>query len=205
MSEAVTRAAHPPQAELLDALEPLLKEWVPRQRWFAGKGRPVTGFALVSATELLPPGSPAGLLHLLVEAHQPLSPGQSAPGPPDCYQLLLGVRDTLPPHLAPALIGHPDSGPLAGRAVYEGLRDPRLAGLLLERLRMPGRADGLLFERAPDSEIAAGLTPRMLGAEQSNSSLVYGDAFILKLFRRAVPGEQPDLELPLALARAGCA
>ncbi|WP_327353337.1 maltokinase N-terminal cap-like domain-containing protein [Streptomyces sp. NBC_01304] len=203
MSEAVTHATGHP--ELIESLDPLLREWLPRQRWFSGKGRPVTGFALVSATELLPPGSATGFLHLLVEAQQPLVPGQSAAGPADCYQLLLGVRRTLPPHLAPALIGHLGSGPLAGSTVYEGLRDPRLAGLLLERLRMPGRADGLLFERDPDSEIAAGLTPRMLGAEQSNSSLVYGDTFILKLFRRVVPGDQPDLELPLALARAGCA
>ncbi len=41
-------------------------------------------------------------------------------------------------------------------------------------------------------------------AEQSNSSVVYGDTFILKLLRRIVPGINPDLELPLALAREGC-
>jgi maltokinase len=33
---------------------------------------------------------------------------------------------------------------------------------------------------------------------------VYGDTFILKLLRRIVPGTNPDLELPLTLARAGC-
>ncbi|BFO17699.1 hypothetical protein SHKM778_40870 [Streptomyces sp. KM77-8] len=41
-------------------------------------------------------------------------------------------------------------------------------------------------------------------AEQSNSSLVYGDEYILKLFRRIQPGENPDLEVPGALARQGC-
>lgn len=45
----------------------------------------------------------------------------------------------------------------------------------------------------------------MVTAEQSNSSVVYGDTFILKLLRRIVPGVNPDLELPLALAREGCA
>ena len=50
-----------------------------------------------------------------------------------------------------------------------------------------------------------GLTPRLLDAEQSNTSLVYGDAFILKVFRRVQPGVNPDLEVPLALARQSCA
>ncbi len=46
--------------------------------------------------------------------------------------------------------------------------------------------------------------PRLLNAEQSNSSLVYGDEYILKVFRRIQPGVNPDLEVPGALARQGC-
>lgn len=123
MSEAVTRTAttHP---GLLASLDPLLREWLPRQRWFAGKGRPVTGFSLVAATELLPPTAKQGVYHLLVRAHQPLALG-SAPHPGDCYQLLIGVREALPPRLAPALIGHVEDGPLAGYTAYEALYDPR--------------------------------------------------------------------------------
>ncbi|MGW1225467.1 maltokinase N-terminal cap-like domain-containing protein [Streptomyces sp. NPDC001515] len=186
---------------LLPSLGPLLHSWLPRQRWFAGKGHPITAFSLVSATELLPvaaDGGP-GLLHLLVRAHQPTMPTQP---PADCYQLLLGVRAALPPLLAPALIGRPDQGPLAGLTVYEGLHDPRLAALLLERLRTPGGLGDLRFARA--AAVPEGLAPRLLDTEQSNSSLVYGDAYILKVFRRVFPGTNPDLELPLALAREGC-
>ncbi|MFD3839701.1 phosphotransferase [Streptomyces sp. NPDC058642] len=196
MSEAVIRTATTSPA-LLASLDPLLREWLPRQRWFAGKGRPVTGFSLVAATELLPVDSRIGLYHLLVRAHQPMTSG-------DCYQLLIGVREALPPHLAPALIGHMEEGPLAGRTVYEALYDPRPAEVLLEALRAQARIGGLRFERDPDQEIRPGLVPRMVTAEQSNSSVVYGDTFILKLLRRIVPGVNPDLELPLALAREGC-
>ncbi|WP_406062306.1 maltokinase [Streptomyces sp. NBC_01077] len=186
---------------LLPSLAPLLHEWLPRQRWFAGKGRRVTGFTLEAATELLPlDGTGPGLLHLLVRVEQP---GRPAGAPADCYQLLLGVRTQLPPRLAPALIGRIRQGPLAGRAVYEGLRDPRLAGLLYERLRTPGRTGPLRFHAT--TTLPPALAPRMLDAEQSNSSLVYGDSFILKIFRRVSPGANPDLELPLALAGAGCA
>ncbi|MCX4723649.1 phosphotransferase [Streptomyces sp. NPDC090052] len=188
---------------LLDSLAPLLHEWLPRQRWFAGKGRPVTAFTLVSATELLPLGAAPGLLHLLVRAEQDSPAPAHSTG--DCYQLLLGVRTSLPPRLAAALIGRARTGPLAGSVLYDALLDPRLTGLLLERLRAPGRIGALRFDRDPSAAIPAGLPARPLGAEQSNTSLVYGDTFILKVFRRVHPGSNPDLELPLALAQAGCA
>ncbi|WP_374226905.1 phosphotransferase [Streptomyces sp. JJ38] len=190
--------------ELLRSLSPMLTHWLPRQRWFAGKGRALDGLTLTAATELLPcPGTGSGtgrtpgLLHLLLTAHQ----GESA----DCYQLLLGVRDVLPPTLSPALIGRPASGPLAGRAVYDAVPDARLTAVLLERLRTPGRLGSLRFVREEGAVIPGQLPARPLRAEQSNSSLVYGDRLILKLFRRVSPGLNPDLELPLALARTGCA
>ncbi|MFI6280380.1 phosphotransferase [Streptomyces sp. NPDC050988] len=207
MSEAVTRSVHSASTSpgLLASLDPLLREWLPRQRWFAGKGRPVTGFSLVAATEVLPWDSKLGLLHLLVRAHQPLVPTQNAAThPADCYQLLIGVRETLPPRLAPALIGRPTEGPLAGRTVYEALYDARPADVLLEALRSRARVGDLRFERNMRQEIRDGLVPRLVTAEQSNSSIVYGDTFILKLLRRIVPGDNPDLELPLVLSREGC-
>ncbi|MCF6525187.1 phosphotransferase [Streptomyces sp. JJ36] len=183
---------------LLDSLAPLLSAWLPGQRWFAGQGGSVGRLTLVSATELLPrpaPGASApGLLHLLVRT-----------GQADCYQLLLGVREVLPPELAPARIGRPADGPLRGLTLYEALHDPRLTGVLLERLRTPGRLGPLRFTRAPGGAVPSGPTGRLLDAEQSNSSVVYGSVCILKVFRRVGPGTNPDLELPLALARAGCA
>ncbi|GAA3296019.1 hypothetical protein GCM10020295_24660 [Streptomyces cinereospinus] len=219
MSEAVI---HPATAGhgLLASLDPLLRDWLPRQRWFAGKGRPVTGFSPVAITELLPPSRPSapaeqagtsagrpGLWHLLVQVHQPAAPVPGPgrlPAPGDCYQLLIGAREALPPRLAPALIGHVTEGPLAGHTVYEALHDPRPAEVLLEALRTRARVGDLRFERDPHQEIRSGLVSRAVTAEQSNSSVIYGDTFILKLLRRVVPGVNPDLELPLALAREGC-
>lgn len=185
------------------SLTGLLARWLPRQRWYADKGRPLGGLSLVSATELLPcaSGGPTpGLLHVLVRTVPQGQPQHAA----SCYQLLLGVRGVLPPALAPALVGRPADGPLRGRAVYEALHDPRLTALLLERLRAPGTLGTLSFQRTPGSTIPSGLPARALGGEQTNSSVVYGEAHILKLFRRVSPGVNPDLELPRALAEAGC-
>ncbi|MCW2870893.1 phosphotransferase [Actinacidiphila oryziradicis] len=199
LRSSTTTSTAPPAPGLLHGLAPLLREWLPRQRWFAGKGSPISGFGLVSATELLPCdtriGTP-GLLHVLLEVHQ-------ADAEPDCYQLLLGTRTMLPPALAPALIGHAVGGPLDGLTVYQALHDPRLAGHLLDRLRSPGRTESLRFTAESGAGIPSGLAPRLSTAEQSNTSVIYGDTYILKLFRRISPGPNPDLELSLALARAG--
>ncbi|MET8974218.1 maltokinase [Streptomyces sp. NPDC004539] len=181
-----------PGPDLLRSLAPLLREWLPRQRWFAGKGLPVTGFTPVSVTELLPTGGRLALHHVLARATQ-------GDGPGDCYQLLIAARETLPPHLAPARIGEVD-----GRTYYDALHDPWPAEVLLEAIRSDARVGDLRFARTPGAEIRPGLVPRMVTAEQSNSSVIYGDTFILKLLRRVVPGVNPDLELPLALTREHC-
>ncbi|MCX4767581.1 maltokinase [Streptomyces sp. NBC_01275] len=182
------------------SLSALLREWLPRQRWFAGKDRPLADLRMLSMTELYP-----GCLHLLVHAGQS---GVPTPGgtPPagDCYQLLLGVQQHLSPRLGRALIGRVEEGPLAGLTVHDALQDPRSAHLLLERMRHPGTLGPLSFESDPSVPVPAGLAPRLLEAEQSNTSLVYGDAFILKIFRRIQPGVNPDLEVPVALAGQGC-
>src|SRR5690606_36435778 len=39
------------------------------------------------------------------------------------------------------------------------------------------------------------LESRLLRAEQSNTSVIYGDRLILKLYRRLHPGVNPDLEI----------
>ncbi|MEV5015800.1 maltokinase [Streptomyces sp. NPDC053780] len=187
-------------AEPMASLGELLREWLPHQRWFAGKDRPVAELGLLSMTELFP-----GCLHLLVHTGQGPAPAPGgAPSAGDCYQLLLGVREQPSPRLGRAIIGQVQDGPLAGRTVYDALHDPRTAQLLLERLRHPGKAGPLRFESDPARPVPGGLAPRLLDAEQSNSSLIYGDEFILKLFRRVQPGVNPDLEVPDALARQGC-
>ncbi|MGW6059595.1 maltokinase N-terminal cap-like domain-containing protein [Streptomyces sp. NPDC055189] len=178
---------------LLTSLNGVLQEWLPKQRWFAGKGLPITELTVVSMTELHP-----GCLHLLIRSrHTGARDG--------CYQLLLGVQEDPPPRLRHAVIGRPGAGPLRGLTVYDALHEPRSAALLLERLRTPGAAGPLRFERDGQTEVPTGLTPRVLDGEQSNTSLVYGDSFILKIFRRIQYGISPDLEVPWALGREGCA
>lgn len=92
----------------LSPLEPMLRDWLPVQRWFAGKGRRIGRLRMISAADLLPPGSSPRLVHLLLDVDG------------DCYQLLLGVRPALPPALAPALIGRAEQGRTPASASTRG-------------------------------------------------------------------------------------
>jgi maltose alpha-D-glucosyltransferase / alpha-amylase len=47
------------------------------------------------------------------------------------------------------------------------------------------------------------LDPSVLNAHQSNSSVVYSDRFILKMFRKVEPGINPDLEIGTFLTERG--
>jgi predicted trehalose synthase len=54
-------------------------------------------------------------------------------------------------------------------------------------------------------EMAEVVQARPMGAEQSNTSIVFGDEHVLKLYRRLEAGPNPELEVLRALAAAGFA
>ena len=168
--------------------EDTLATWLVKQRWFAGKGRTVHDLAVVADTEIIP-GDP-GLRHLIVT----VSHGATS----DCYQLFIGYRARLPDRLRHASIGEH-----AGLQIYDGLHDTALTRTLLDAI-VDDRSVGMLrFCRMPGAEIEAGLDSLVLTGEQSNTSLVFGESAIFKVFRRVTPGPNPDLEVASALARLG--
>ena len=166
-----------------------LAAWLPGQRWFAGKGTPITDLAVAADTTLV--GGDPGLRHLIVDVTQ-------ATGT-DAYQLFLGVRADLPDRLEHVRIG--PTGP--GLTGYDGLHDPDLTATLLAAIAGQATIGPLRFTRRPGAQIDTGLESLVLTAEQSNTSLLFGEAAILKVFRRLSPGPNPDLEVPDALARLG--
>ena len=165
-----------------------LATWLVKQRWFAGKGRTVHDLAVVADTEIIP-GDP-GLRHLIVT----VSHGATS----DSYQLFLGYRARLPARLRHARIGTD-----AGLQVYDGLHDSDLTRELLDAIAADRSVGMLRFCRVPGTELETGLDSLVLSGEQSNTSLVFGESAIFKVFRRVTPGPNPDLEVASALARLG--
>jgi maltokinase len=170
------------------AFEDVLAAWLVKQRWFAGKGRTVHDLAVVADTEIVP-GDP-GLRHLMVT----VSHGATS----DCYQLFIGLRA-----MVPARLRHAQIGPYGDMQAYDGLHDFDLTRTLLDAIAADQTVGALRFCRIAGADIETGLDSLVLTGEQSNTSLVFGESAILKVFRRVAPGPNPDLEVATALAELG--
>ncbi len=175
-------------------LEDMLAQWLPRQRWFPGRGTAVGRLEIVSDVLLLA-GDPK-LRHLVIEV-------QHAGGPAR-FQVLVGASSEPPAAIAHHAGGDAVIGTLADLTVYDALHDPELAAVLLRGIAEQRLAGPLRFVREPAAPVAdLPADGRLLATEQSNTSLVFGDAAILKVLRRLFPGANPDLEVADALARLG--
>ena len=166
----------------------LLLQWLPLQRWFSGKGRTITSVT---------PGSTAVLRMADPRVELSVFGVTYDDGGSDDYQLLLGRT----PGPVEGRLEHTVLGTVEGELLYDAVHDPVATTALLERMAAGGEVDGVVFTH--DAEIDPTLTGRVLSAEQSNTSIVFGDSLILKLFRRLQPGANPDIEVTKALADAG--
>jgi maltokinase len=162
--------------DLAEKLAPLLGDFLPRQRWFAGHETP----AAVALTPLdLREGDPL-LAWFLADV-------TDAAGAHATYQVVLGGRSV--PCESEFLHGKErfTVGEIDGWVYYDALVDPDLALAVLERV-------------APDESADVA---RPLVVEQSNTSVVYDERLILKLFRRVYSEPNPDVEITETLGRLG--
>lgn len=176
---------------LVEELPHLLPGWLAQQRWFAAKGRPVRSVAVAAAHPLCTDGDPLLDLVLLAVTFDDGSPVQH-------YQLLVARSEQPRGELE-----HVTFGIVDGFAAYDALWDPRVTDWLLDSIRTGRTVGDIRFVPEPGAEIAEGVSGRVLGVEQSNTSVYWGEHSILKLFRRVLPGMNPDLELHRALRSVG--
>jgi len=169
--------------------EDTLATWLPTQRWYPGSGATIRDLEIAADTTLAA-GDPE-LRQLIVTV--PLG------GTVARFQVLVGTRSELPRSLRHAVIGPARPG----RTAYDALHDAELTKVLLRGLADERTAGPVRFAREPGAVIETGLDSLVLTAEQSNTSLIFGDSAILKVLRRLFPGQNPDLEVNRALARAG--
>ena len=174
-----------------DKLAELLRAWVPQQRWFAGKARDFSDLKLHDAVLLTAPGAEDLVLDVIVAVDYD-------DGHTEQYQV-------------PLTNGSPEAdgfvGELDGVALVDATHVPAAAQLLgglthSAAERLTARGDTLIRRPVGDEDLDLS-DPRRMTAEQSNTSVVFGDRLIFKLFRRLEAGENPDVEVTRALTEAG--
>jgi maltokinase len=162
--------------------------WVSQQRWFPGKGLEVRSSGV---RHELPLG--ASLSVLLVEFDYLTRPRE-------LYQVPVLVRREPPKHegtaSAHAYIGEgPD-----GSHLYDAAKDPEGSSRLLRFMGSGARAGAVSGSTV---ETLEELTPEPITSEQSNTSVIFGNRYIMKTLRQLWPGRNPDLSLTLALNAEG--
>jgi maltose alpha-D-glucosyltransferase/alpha-amylase len=175
----------------------MLKPYLALRRWFAAKDRAIASARITHAAVLEGEGSDILLAEL--EVH---SAGEG--GRTDAYLLPLGIvwedeaSGALPQQLALARVRR-------GRRVgllTDGFAVDALPHTVLALLRTHAKVayDGgsIVFEptaRLADIDVQPGAEIRRMSAEQSNSSLIIGDAAMLKVLRRTTSGIHPEIEM----------
>jgi len=200
----------------------VIPAFLPRQRWFAAKDRKIEAAWVLAYGELAAPAPEPGgtaAANFLIEIVQ----AQLAKDEPQLYMLPLAAvwgssgsetRQNLLPFSLAELRQSRREGALVdalmlddfGLALFEAVKQE--ASLPLHNVT--GAASGeLRFRHTPlfaETSLPERLVARRLGAEQSNSSVLYEDYAVLKLYRRLQPGPHPEVEMTRFLAeRAGFA
>ncbi|MCW2780397.1 MAG: hypothetical protein JWR35_846 [Marmoricola sp.] len=184
-------------------MKDLLAEFIGSARWFGGKGRAFT-VAGVRRIPLQSPspgeaGTPAVAIELVTVAYDD--------GGTDLYQVPLAYYSEPVDRIGHAYVGSWDDPDFGTVVAYDALHDREAtkAWLLAFNRAAPTLepVETLTFHRLPGHDLDVEVHSTMLSAEQSNSSVAFGDDSMMKVFRRLTPGRNPDIEILEALTVAG--
>jgi maltose alpha-D-glucosyltransferase/alpha-amylase len=186
-------------------LEAALPQALSGRRWFGGKARTVQAMEVVEVLPVLDEGRGVDVRLVLVRVAY-------TEGEAETYALPLAraagaeaARIERDQPRAVVVRLEPAGGGEAGAVLYDASIDPAFARALVAGIARNRRfRNGDLHLAAVRTAAFAGLAggrgaddlePRLSRAEQSNTSVIFGETFILKLFRKLEPGINPDLEL----------
>jgi trehalose synthase-fused probable maltokinase len=183
-----------------------LAAYIEPRRWFRSKTRAVSGTVLEQVIPLPIGGTETAIGIVRV---------QYTRGPEDEYVVpLTWVHGDAGAHLAqtrPHLV--------VGAVAVDGEERPRwlvdalgerhaleeLLALVARGVTVDTDDCSLTFRSIGPAVVTAGISPRPVETEQSNTSIVYGDAYIMKIVRKLDDGPSPDLEMSEFLTNAGFA
>ncbi len=183
------------------ALEKVLPSYLKQRRWFGGKARPLK---LTTIKEAIPVKYADTLAYVLL-IHTEFSEGS-----PETYLIPIsfvsGERaEFMLEEMAHFVITKVQSGAEEG-VLFDALGDTKFCSMILEAIRKNEPTDVALERPTIVATAFSGLEavlekeewplhPTMNKTEQSNTSILFGNHVILKVFRRVDEGLNPELEI----------
>jgi maltose alpha-D-glucosyltransferase/alpha-amylase len=173
----------------------VLPEYLPKQRWFGAKTARIRGVRVLDWAALPSRSSSLALLEVQYEGRSPavyLLPLAVALG-----EAADRIRESAPASVLTA-VSTPD-GP---GVLHDALADDDTCASFLTLIEtgreLPTRnavIRGIPGAALPQLKGDAPLPVRRISAEQSNSSMIFGENLILKMYRRLQAGPNPDCEI----------
>lgn len=197
------------QGKFRAALEEILPPYLLNRRWFGGKARQIKW---VKIKEVLPvPNGPAESVMALVQVEYMEGDGETY-SIPFTYASGKMADRVLREHRSFVLArlrlkDRDEEGILFDAVVDRGFCLTLLEAMARRKKRRRASGElrcsssGMLQKIRREHE--GPLEPSIVQAEQSNTSVIFGQTFILKLFRKLEPGINPDLEVGRFLTQRG--
>jgi maltose alpha-D-glucosyltransferase/alpha-amylase len=180
-------------------LQQVLPGYIEQQRWFGGKSRTIGSVRVMWSTRVT--SSSAALT--AIEVAYKNEPSTTA----EVYQIPLAVAsgaqaDDLRVNSPRAVIASLDNNQ-KGPVLFDATADEDFRKALLRMVAeshetaAKGEEPALLGTQARELDVQSMLetNSKVGSAEQSNTSLIFDELAILKLFRRLTPGENPEVEV----------
>lgn len=195
-----------PQISILQTLRAAIPAQLPayleKQRWFGGKARQIRSSELI---DVIPFQQGGRAFFLLARVEYETGPGDTYVLPVFSHIESTGSNG---PESDSALLILENAQPGPRLVLTDALQNPEFLLGLLQAVKEESFFQGWKGElrSIPTSELqrllsssGLSLTPKLLKGEQSNSSIVFGEELILKIFRRLDAGMNPDLEIGIFL------
>jgi maltose alpha-D-glucosyltransferase/alpha-amylase len=188
-----------------DSLLRVVPGFLRTRRWFLGKHRTILNVSLADVIPVPDTAAQLGLLRVEYAEGDPdtyVVPASIAAG--EAARELLSARPEV-------VFARLEAAEQDAAVLYSGASDPAFANALLgaiaRRRRIRGPSGELVASHTRQFRGLYGgrpsLEPALLGADQRNTSIVFGDRFVLKLFRRIEPGINPEIEIGSFLTERG--
>ncbi|HZJ04441.1 MAG TPA: hypothetical protein VFD59_03105 [Nocardioidaceae bacterium] len=182
-----------------------LEQFIGEARWFGGKGR---AFHVVDLRRLDWLNPSVSHEPTAVETGQTpwtrieLATVEYDDGETEIYQVPLAYYAEPQERLAHALVDERDDPELGPVFVYDALHDRNATALWLAAFHDARQDRDLRFHRLPGYHLDLGAHSTLFSGEQSNSSVLFGEDSLMKVFRKVTPGPNPDIEIHGALTKA---